>query len=453
MIVDALKRRMHRDVVANPAVHAAVLNLYLNGERYPHKVDDYFPIAAAEDATLAQAMAAHAHDEDKHVALYAKAIEKLGHDVVELPDDDIFNHVIRVHTAEPWAIAAAAVAGILGVAARWSRGEDRIADASIASTNLEAEPSHPALSLPGPPMATPAALTGSESGPRAPTGTPADRLAAAASVLRGCAHEAGHEAAPDAGHEAAPKASAARSRSSRVHSGLGRAFDKYAQKSPTLRRNIKKLQQTGWHIKYGKKGGGSYCDKGQKVIVVDRAEKKSPMEVMQTMAHETGHALYTADPYVGPEGLSKKQYVAANVRRQLRDEGEATIMNMQIRRELLKRTHGHMDIGVAGRQANRYKRLFERYRSRLGNPKVRDKLRTRIGNIFADHEHPSTDPSKTYRQNYSEFWSDTYDKNVNNAPSSDPNQAPDPELDEGHGPGHAADSGHDPGPAEPTHSH
>ncbi|MFO0575218.1 MAG: hypothetical protein U1A78_14605 [Polyangia bacterium] len=260
------------------------------------------------------------------------------------------------------------------------------------------------------------------------------------------APEPGHEAAPDAGHEAAPKASAARSRSSRVHSGLGRAFDKYAQKSPTLRRNIKKLQQTGWHIKYGKKGGGSYCDKGQKVIVVDRAEKKSPMAVMQTMAHETGHALYVADPYVGPEGLSKKQYVAANVRRQLRDEGEATIMNMQIRRELLKRTHGHMDIGVAGRQANRYKRLFERYRSRLGNPKVRDKLRTRIGNIFADHEHPSTAPSKTYRQNYSEFWSDTYDKNVNNAPSSDPNQAPDPELDEGHGHDHG-------GPAEPAHSH
>ena len=105
MLVDALKRRMHRDVVANPAVHAVVLNLYLNGERYPHRVDDYFPIAAAEDAALAQAMAAHAHDEDKHVLLYAKAIEKLGHEVLELPDDDIFNHVIRVHTAEPWAIA------------------------------------------------------------------------------------------------------------------------------------------------------------------------------------------------------------------------------------------------------------------------------------------------------------------------------------------------------------
>lgn len=106
MLVDALKRRMHRDVVANPAVHAAVLNLYLNGERYPHKVDDYFPIAAVEDRALADQMAAHAHDEDKHVALYAKAIEKLGHEVVDLPDDDIFNHVIRVHTPEPWRIAA-----------------------------------------------------------------------------------------------------------------------------------------------------------------------------------------------------------------------------------------------------------------------------------------------------------------------------------------------------------
>jgi len=93
----------------------------------------------------------------------------------------------------PWAIAAAAVAGILGVAARWNRGEDRTADAPIASTNLEAEPSAPAHSQPGPPAVTPAALADPESRPGAPVGTPADRLAAAASTLRGCAHEAGHE--------------------------------------------------------------------------------------------------------------------------------------------------------------------------------------------------------------------------------------------------------------------
>lgn len=99
----------------------------------------------------------------------------------------------RWRPAVPWAIAAAVVAGILGVAATWSRGEDRIADAPIASTDLEAEPSPPAHSQPDPTASTPAALADPEPGPAAPTGTPADRLAAAASVLRGCAHEAGHE--------------------------------------------------------------------------------------------------------------------------------------------------------------------------------------------------------------------------------------------------------------------
>ncbi len=99
----------------------------------------------------------------------------------------------RWRPAAPWAIAAAVVAGILGVAATWSRGEDRIADAPIASKNLEAEPSPPAHSQPDPTAATPAALADPEPGRGAPVGTPADRLAAATSVLRGCAHEAGHE--------------------------------------------------------------------------------------------------------------------------------------------------------------------------------------------------------------------------------------------------------------------
>jgi serine/threonine protein kinase len=91
-----------------------------------------------------------------------------------------------------WAIAAAAFAGILVVAARWIGGEET-ADIPIASTDLKQEPSPPAHSQPDPILATPAVLADPESGPSAPDGTPADRLAAAATVLKGCAHEAGHE--------------------------------------------------------------------------------------------------------------------------------------------------------------------------------------------------------------------------------------------------------------------
>src|SRR5262249_19838696 len=54
MIVERVKRRLHRDIVADPVAHGLVLNLYLNGEHYPHRVDDYFPLAAADDPALAE---------------------------------------------------------------------------------------------------------------------------------------------------------------------------------------------------------------------------------------------------------------------------------------------------------------------------------------------------------------------------------------------------------------
>lgn len=100
----AIKRRLHRDVTADPVLHALVLNLYLNGEQYPHVVDDYFPIHAVEDEGLASAMRAHVADEDKHVALYIKAIQKLEQPVLVLPLADVFNHVIRAHTPASFAM-------------------------------------------------------------------------------------------------------------------------------------------------------------------------------------------------------------------------------------------------------------------------------------------------------------------------------------------------------------
>ena len=104
--VDSVKNRLHRDIVADPVLHARVLNLYLCGEAYPHTVDDYFPIQHVECMELAQRMRTHLREEDKHVALYTKAIQSLGAQVQQLPDWCIFNHVIRSHTREPWRVVA-----------------------------------------------------------------------------------------------------------------------------------------------------------------------------------------------------------------------------------------------------------------------------------------------------------------------------------------------------------
>jgi hypothetical protein len=106
LIVDRIKRRLHRDIVADPVVHGLVLNLYLNGERYPQCVDDYFPIEAVNEPELADSMRRHITEEEKHVLLYEKAIERLQQPVLDLDKVDVFNEVIRTHTPVVFRIAA-----------------------------------------------------------------------------------------------------------------------------------------------------------------------------------------------------------------------------------------------------------------------------------------------------------------------------------------------------------
>src|SRR4051812_15050386 len=106
VLVDRIKARLHRDIVADPVLHGLVLNLYLNGEQYPHRVSDYFPFAAVEDLELERVMRAHVADEDKHIALYRRAIEKLGQPVIVQPIEAVFNEVIRRHTPASFTLEA-----------------------------------------------------------------------------------------------------------------------------------------------------------------------------------------------------------------------------------------------------------------------------------------------------------------------------------------------------------
>jgi hypothetical protein len=104
-IVDAAKRRFHRDTVSHPAMHAWVLNLYRAGERYPQTVTDYFPSRFAPTPELAALLDRHRHDEERHTAMYAAAIRAMGQPVVELDGEDVFNVAIRSHTEESFTIA------------------------------------------------------------------------------------------------------------------------------------------------------------------------------------------------------------------------------------------------------------------------------------------------------------------------------------------------------------
>jgi uncharacterized Zn-binding protein involved in type VI secretion len=189
-----------------------------------------------------------------------------------------------------------------------------------------------------------------------------------------------------------------------IASNLGSGVENYIKNSPTLSSSLTTLEKQGWEIKFGPSDKGSFCDKENKVIQIAESEKDNSKEITTTLAHESGHALYQADPYVPPDGLTKEEYVSKNVDSGLKDEGEATLQNIKISREIKKNTGD--DIPVAGSQTQEYEKIYDAY-EKDGD---REAARKKIGDIFADKERPSGDPNLTYREYYSKPYADYYDQ-------------------------------------------
>lgn len=200
--------------------------------------------------------------------------------------------------------------------------------------------------------------------------------------------------------------------------GLGAGFDKLAALSPKLMSNFDELRKQGWNIRVGPAGKGSYADRNEKVIVIDANELGNDTAMAQTFAHETGHAMYTPDPYTAPApGMTKNQYVQANVNSNLKDEGEATLTNIEIKNEIL--ANGGPDIGIAGANGAKYEAAAAKY----PNPADRDLARQEVGNEFAHGEVPSVPKDdgtsyKDYQEYYEKPFADHWDNVV--VPSGGP---------------------------------
>ncbi len=196
-----------------------------------------------------------------------------------------------------------------------------------------------------------------------------------------------------------------------VDTGLGDGIDKMAVKSPTLQHNLDALHQGGWGFGYGQKGAGSSTNRGRATITLDAGKRHNPFAVLRSLAHESGHAMYRPPAPVLMDGhVNRQQYIERNTERCLQDEGEATIANLQVREELLKAKLG--DIGVSGAKAKEYKRLFSKYH----DSKDHDILRAEIGKVYAQGEHPSTNPALTYEQFCANPFADAWDRSHPSAP-------------------------------------
>jgi hypothetical protein len=192
-------------------------------------------------------------------------------------------------------------------------------------------------------------------------------------------------------------------------SGLGREVDDLMAKSPTLTAQYDQLRKDGWTVRYGAEDDGNFADRDAKVITIAPSGRGDAVGLVQTMAHEVGHAQYTLEPEVGMDGLTERKYVKSNTMRNLRDEGEATINNLQVRQEILGATASDedpgVDIGVAGAQAEKYKKLFAKYKDPTG--KDRGALRDDIAKLYGRGEEPSGEEGN-YWDYYAGYWKELW---------------------------------------------
>jgi uncharacterized Zn-binding protein involved in type VI secretion len=94
-----------------------------------------------------------------------------------------------------------------------------------------------------------------------------------------------------------------------VRTGLGMAVDLLASMSPALSADINALQNARWGFKLGERGKGSFANRNRRRIVIDPNDLTSATAVVQTIAHEVGHAAFTLPPQVPASGLTRSEYI------------------------------------------------------------------------------------------------------------------------------------------------
>lgn len=242
----------------------------------------------------------------------------------------------------------------------------------------------------------PDGATGPASPPLVPVTDPSAPTPDLAAPVAGGGGGGGGASAAAAGHG---KKHTKAARKKAVTTGLGHDVDQLAAKSPTLERDIAKLQKDGWHIEYGPANQGSSTNKSghPPTIVIDSNDRGNPKAVVQGLSHEAGHALYqgTADY------SSRTNYVNS----ELADEGAATMNNIKVQREIL--AHGGPNISIAGNADNApaYNAAYNRF-LHDGDASA---ARAAIGHVYGTGEYASVPVNGQY-VNYQTYYGSWYDR-------------------------------------------
>lgn len=146
---------------------------------------------------------------------------------------------------------------------------------------------------------------------------------------------------------------------------------------------------------------------------------ESTEQLARSLAHELGHVLDGDPTYEFDPSMDRTDYITRNTIIDLQGEAAATIMEFEVRDDIL--ISNGTDIGVTGATAADKIRLWDEHK--VGKLS-RDALVAAIVQLFAHREKPSTDASAAtywyfYAPNHAAAW------DANN-PSPSPRPLPPP---------------------------
>jgi len=177
------------------------------------------------------------------------------------------------------------------------------------------------------------------------------------------------------------------------------------KKSPTLRAQILSLEQSGYSFKTGPVKDGYFTDRDSSTIVID--QPLSDGETVSHVAHEVGHAVTPQQAAIAATpGMTRDQYVRANVDNLMANEGEAQLNAAKVRAEL--KAGGGTDIGIPGKQTADYQRAYDDFAAgRITRSQAVDRMANLMGN-----ETVSPPPYQAYRDYYADSYETFWDTNI-----------------------------------------
>lgn len=176
-----------------------------------------------------------------------------------------------------------------------------------------------------------------------------------------------------------------------------------ADKSPTLKAELDQLEKDGWRVTWKSGGKSYYTDHATKDIYLDHSA--STAEIVGQLAHESGHATY-GDTAIQPRpGMTRDQFVKANVDAAMRSEGVAQLNAAKVRDEVI--AAGGADPGIPGTQTAAYQKVYDDFKA---HNITRDQAITRMSTLM-NNEVPSG-ATKKYREDYADNFGQWWDDHV-----------------------------------------